>query len=479
MTRFTKRVLVCFSILGVLFLSLGNPATSFATESKGVLGEVKSAFNADKMGDMKGYDPSNPVIPTGDTIKIAVVASFSGPAAANGHFYFNIVQWVAHDINKRGGIMVDGKKKLIQVIKADHMSKPATAKSVVERMILQEKVDFLWGTDGSHLMRVINEAADRYKVIALNATCLSDNLQDATNFSRYTFHTAYSTEQVGRAFAYFYGQMRKKEKRFYILNQDYSFGHELAAGFKKGLQEYYPEAQLVGEDFHKLFLTDYAPYLEKVRASNAEVIFTGDWLPDAGNLLKQARQMNMNIPFANIYMDEPNFLLDVGVEGTKGLMNLSAFNSANPQFQLPGHKKFYATWNNLWKTTWKTPPYNSRTFEIYGGNWGNWTMVTYWLFDIVERAGTLNPEKLIELWEGDTYRYVNGKVVHMRADDHKIVQDLTITEWVPPDQQNVSMNIYPFYWYQGSSSYGPSWVVPAEKCIPWIDPKLVGRSKKK
>ena len=34
-----------------------------------------------------------------------------------------------------------------------------------------------------------------------------------------------ATAQVGRAFAYYYGQIRKKEKKFYILNQDYLFGH--------------------------------------------------------------------------------------------------------------------------------------------------------------------------------------------------------------------------------------------------------------
>ena len=55
------------------------------------------------------------------------------------------------------------------------------------------------------------------------------------------------------------------------------------------MKQYYPEAQIVGEDFHKLFLTDYMPYLSKIKASGAEVIFTGDWIPDAANLLKQAR----------------------------------------------------------------------------------------------------------------------------------------------------------------------------------------------
>ena len=73
----------------------------------------KAAFDANKMGDMSDFDPGNPVIPTGDTIKIAIVASFSGPAAQVGEIYYACATWVAHDINKRGGILVDGKKKLV------------------------------------------------------------------------------------------------------------------------------------------------------------------------------------------------------------------------------------------------------------------------------------------------------------------------------------------------------------------------------
>ncbi|MEK7750367.1 MAG: branched-chain amino acid ABC transporter substrate-binding protein, partial [Acidobacteriota bacterium] len=45
---------------------------------------AKAAFDFKAMGDMSDFDPANPVIPTGDTIKIAVVASFSGPAALVG-----------------------------------------------------------------------------------------------------------------------------------------------------------------------------------------------------------------------------------------------------------------------------------------------------------------------------------------------------------------------------------------------------------
>jgi len=433
---------------------------------------VNAKFDVNKMGDMSDFDPNHPMIPTGDTIKIAIVASFSGPAALVGEIYWISVLWAAHDINKRGGIMVDGKKKLIQVIKADHQSKVPVCKQVCERMILQEKVNVLWGTNGSHLMKVINQVADRYKTIAICTAALSDELYDAANFSRYSFMTSFSTQQIGRGMAYFYGQIRKKEKKFYILCQDYLFGHSMADGFKVGLKEYYPEAEIVGEDYHKLFLTDFAPYLTKIKASGAEVIYTGDWIPDAANLLKQSRQMGIDLPFANIFLDEPNMLHEVGVKGTNGLVHLSQYNLDDPAFKTPEQIKFYKAWNDLWKSGKWTAPFNTRLFEHGTGNIGSYRDQTYWLLSVIERAGSTDPEKIIKVFEGDTYEFQNGKVMEMRPCDHKAVQDLSVEIFVPPDQQKQSFNIEPYYWYKGCSSYGPAFVIPREKVLPKADPKL-------
>ena len=96
-----KRVfwqLVTFVIAFMLIFGCGLPQATAADLSK-----PNAAFDVNKMGDMSDFDPGNPVIPTGDTIKIALVASFSGPAALVGQIYYISVLWAAHDINKRGG----------------------------------------------------------------------------------------------------------------------------------------------------------------------------------------------------------------------------------------------------------------------------------------------------------------------------------------------------------------------------------------
>ncbi|MCJ7808866.1 MAG: hypothetical protein MUP26_01265, partial [Desulfobulbaceae bacterium] len=87
-------------------------------------------------------------------------------------------------------------------------------------------------------------------------------------------------------------------------------------------------------------------------------------------------------------------------------------------------------------------------------------------------AGSTDPEKIIKVFEGDTYEYVNGKVMEMRPCDHKAVQDLSVEIYVPPPEQKQSFNIEPYYWYQGCSMTGPSYVIPREKVLPEADPKL-------
>ena len=138
----------------------------------------------------------------------------------------------------------------------------------------------------------------------------------------------------------------------------------------------------------------------------------------------------------------------------------------------PDYIKFYKAWSNQWKTKWKTAPYNSRGYELIGGAGGAFVMSTYWLLSVMERAKSTDAEKIVQLWEGDVYRYVNGKIVKMRGCDHKMITDLTVQEYVPPEQQKIAMTIPPFYWYKESSYTGPAHRISAAKILPWMDQKL-------
>jgi hypothetical protein len=68
--------------------------------------------------------------------------------------------------------------------------------------------------------------------------------------------------------------------------------------------------------------------------------------------------------------------------------------------------------------------------------------------------------------------YGNGKIVKMRARDHKVLQDFAVVEFVPPEQQRVSFNIPPYYWFKSTSNTGPTFKIPAAKVLPLMDQNL-------
>ena len=415
-------------------------------------------FDMTQMSDMSDFDPNHPVIPTGDTIKIGLLSIFSGAGAESGEYHWPIANWVAHDINKRGGLLVDGKRKKIQIVKGDTQGKPEIARKVAEKLCLEDKVHFLVCTVGSHLALVVQQVAAKHKVVFLNYGGYSDDLMNGSNFNRYTFRTVANTTMFGNALAYYYSQ--RPERKFYILCQDYLFGHQIADAFKSGLKRYKPKAEIVGEDYHPLFAKDFAPYLTKIQGSGAEVIFTGDWFLDSQNLLKQARGLGIQLPFAHLFMNDPNLLTAVGPTGSAGLVNANQFLIDD---DTPAHKAWLTKWNDQWKG-WKKP-YNTLYYKWPSDQTGMNLSHLYWLMDVIQRAGSTDPEKIIPVWEGDEYKSISGPW-RMRACDHQAIMDLYATEYV-----------YPNKWFERCAYNGKIVKIPAQYVAPPV-PEDLDRCKK-
>ena len=217
-----------------------------------------------------------------------------------------------------------------------------------------------------------------------------------------------------------------------------------------------PDAKIVGEDYHPLFNKDFAPYMTKVKASGAEVIFTGDWIPDSSNLIKQSRQLGVNLPIAGIFLDDVNALVAVGVKGSTGLIFASEFLDAN---QGPLQVKWHASWK-----TWPAP-YNTPLYEWLGSTTGAYVESLYWLLDVMARAGSTDAHKVIKAWEGDVWTGLLGEKLQMRACDHRVVRDTYVTEFVSPN-----------IWYDKCAYIGKVETIPA-KYVTLPAPNIPGRCK--
>ncbi len=398
-------------------------------------------------GNMSDFDPHEQVFPTsGDTIKVGVLQPFTGPSTFGGQYHWIAIHWAVHDINSQGGILIDGKRKKIQLVRGDTQFRPAIAKRVIERLCLEDEVDLIMGSTGSHLNLIGQQVAAKYKKIYVTHAAMADALMNEENFNRYTFRTCSTTTMYARALASFYAQ--RPETKFYILCQDYVFGHSFGRAFINTLLTQKPGVRIVGEDYHPLNTKDFAPYLEKVRGYGGEIIVTGDYAPDADNLIKQSGQLRMKIPLAGPFVTNSNPLKVIGGPAGAGFVSVSGFDKTISEAE-----RFVETWNIQWKN-WESPPYDSDSFKWPAGIGAVTTMATYWLFHVLEQAGSTDPERVIEAFEGSEYE-VFGHRMMMRAKDHQAVFDMFAGEL-----------IYPNRWFDDCAGEGVATRIPAGLVMP-------------
>lgn len=450
-----QKQLIITGCIGLLFVFLFSAPQAMAFEPL--------------KGDLSKYDPNKQTYPTsGDTIKVSIWDFISGVNAFIGEAYYAILGFVAQDINSQGGIRVDGKMKKIQIIMSDTQGKPDPGKRAAEKAILQDKVNVFSGVAGSHVSKVGQAVAKQYKTIYMCLSAYSDELMDLPDWNEYVFRTCGTSATTGKSLAYFYE--KRPETKFYILAQDYVWGHSSADAFKKAMKEAKPKAQIVGEEYFPVFTKDFAPYLEKVRASRAEVVITMAWGADNENLIKQSRQLGLKsplkpdlyIPMASPFLDDTRPLEVIGGPAGRGLVLCTDFQLDR---RVPNVQKLMNTWNTLWKT-WKAP-YNTALYQWPNGGWYRNLTSYYWYFQVLQKAGSTDPQKVITAWEGDTFDFFGWKH-YMRPADHQVIADRPIMEMEFPNTWEQPKNAAPG---------APTWI-PSAKCFPTFDEKLKGRLKK-
>mgnify|MGYP003693905843 CR=1 FL=1 len=68
-----------------------------------------------------------------------------------------------------------------------------------------------------------------------------------------------------------YMKGQKDIKKVYLINQDYSFGQAVRTTAIEMLKAKRPDIQIVGDELHPLLkVTDFAPYIAKIKASGAD-----------------------------------------------------------------------------------------------------------------------------------------------------------------------------------------------------------------
>jgi branched-chain amino acid transport system substrate-binding protein len=194
-----------------------------------------------------------------DKVKIGFIGTLSGPNASVGVDIRDAFQ-LAIKLNggKLGGLPAE-------VLIGDDGLKPEQAKSLAERYIRQERVDFVTGTVFSNVVLAI--APD---ILAAKVFYIAPNAGPApysgAQCNPFFFVSSWPSEAYSEAAGQYITS--KGIKNVLFLAPNYQGGKDAATGFKR-----YFKGKLVDEMYTKLGQLDYAAELSQIRAAKPEALY--------------------------------------------------------------------------------------------------------------------------------------------------------------------------------------------------------------
>ena len=100
-------------------------------------------------------------------------------------------------------------------------------------------------------------------------------------------------------------------KRVYSINQNYSWGQDMEKAIvDNATAGGYQVVEKTLHDINKI--QDFAPYISKISASNAETIITGNWSNDLLLLMKASKAAGLKTRFGTVFLDQPGNIANAG-----------------------------------------------------------------------------------------------------------------------------------------------------------------------
>jgi branched-chain amino acid transport system substrate-binding protein len=346
---------------------------------------------------------------TAEPIKMADINPLSGVMKDIGDRYQLGIKFAVDEINASGGLL----GRPIKMFYDDSQVKPDVATRKAVRYISEEKVDFIMSGTGTHVAKALGQVAEKNTIIFLNYGCAGDELT-GKDFTPYQFRVALSTAQQSGALAAYFAT--KPFKKYYLVNQDYAFGHDVSEAFKKAMNRLKPGWQLVGEDYHPLGAKDLAPYISKVVSSGAEVMITGNYGADLRVLLKQAAGLGLKAKVGGYYLVDPYAMQEIGDAGI-GAVTAEVYMLTE---DTPQNKAFI----ERWKKRNLDPEHPYPTWLI-----GKSYQAFMFMAEAIKKAKSTKADDIIKAWEGMTYDALVGRMT-MRPCDHQVITPISVSEVV-------------------------------------------------
>lgn len=226
-------------------------------------------------------------------VKVGINAPITGdiPKVGEGTKYAALM-WL-EDIEKAGGIEVDGKKYPVELVIEDNESKAESAVKANTKMITEDEVLVIVGPQSSKQAVPAGDVANNYETPMI--TPWSTN-PDSTKDRPYVFRGCFLDPFQGPVLANFITEEFgfTKAAVLYDVASDYPKG--LAEFFKQAWEKIHGEGSVVGFESFTTKDTDFSSQLSKINKSGAQVLFTPQYYNEVALIVQQAHELGWTGP---------------------------------------------------------------------------------------------------------------------------------------------------------------------------------------
>ncbi|MGX7742788.1 branched-chain amino acid ABC transporter substrate-binding protein [Rhodopseudomonas parapalustris] len=348
-----------------------------------------------------------------ETVKLGYIDPLSGGGASVGEGGLKTFQYLADELNAKGGIL--GKK--VEIVPLDNKTNPQESLIQAQKAI-DAGVRYVTQGNGSSVAGALSDFLTKYnernpgkEVLYFNYAAVDPVLtNDKCSFWHFRWD---ANSDIKMEALTNYMKDTPAIKKVYLINQDYSFGQSVRSTARAMLAKKRPDIQIVGDELHPLLkITDFAPYIAKIKASGADSVVTGNWGQDIALLLKAAADAGLKVNWYTYYAGGaggPTAIKQAGLDHkvfqiTEGFANVD--HKASQDYE----KAFRA---KVGLSLWYPRAVNEmRMFAA-----------------AAEKAKSLDPVKVGKALEGMKFEVLDGGEGFMRAEDHQFFQPIYISSF--------------------------------------------------
>lgn len=249
---------------------------------------------------LTGCAGSEPETSQEKILKIGVSISMTGPLSREGILVRDAYRFWAEYVNSKGGIKVGNDRYKIQLVEYDDESDPNTSVKLTEKLITQDKVNFLFSPYGSGQTFATSAIGEKYGILTVASSANAEKIYTRGYKNIFCVFQVAGEELVNTVDLL--NELNPRPKTIGIAVNEDLWPLPVGLAVKDRAEKL--GFQIVG--FHKYpkGVKDGSAILLKLKEANPDVLYLIGYFDDETMFLKQAKELKLS-PKAIVMSSSP------------------------------------------------------------------------------------------------------------------------------------------------------------------------------